>query len=896
MSTNMITKLKSKDQTGKSISMTLPAKQSDKSQVKVNDASTDKSDHTLHVNTKNINNNTNAMHHIVSEKKGSKKSLEQVQKTKEALQKKIQTGLRKKTLSTASVGSILNWGREKTNKKKHHQFGKNPPKDYEILRADFMKTLRKRGYFLNLSKESPEYQAKLKQAEKKFALRHGWRLNVHSMDQSNTDMDTSNSSIARTERMYRSFNHAFKKSKVSSPRMGSGTGANGSSKSTSMSMPLQPQRQKMFSQFLSQDLEQKFDASIKSTINDEMLLPTLLAPPDENKRKSPRNSGVHSGYFDADAVLNVNESNDVGSMAGQKRGIPAISNDSLSSSPKNTSNSSNSINSLADKADHTSSSSSSSSSSSGSGSDSDSDSDFNGNSNSDSGSSSIDEDNSSRISIPGLHQVHPNFTIKTPTSKRKSGLNKWLGTNVESRVNRSGDNYNTSIKDFLQGNKPAFDWRLGDQIGSGAHGIVYRGLNQHTGALIAIKQIPIDNIEEIQIAIVLQREVDILTNISHPNIVKYFGMEVRNNFLHLITEYVSGGSIADQLQQFGPMKESLVQRHTYQILVGLAFLHNHGVVHRDIKGQNVLVSQKGRLKLADFGAAQTFDGIGSNGSQRHALCGTPAFVAPEIILETGHDDRADIWSLGCTVVQMLTAQTPWSPLEFGSLYELLHYVAHGSTSSTGPPCSVPITPTLRDFLSLCFERDKTHRPSAKDLLQHVLLSSFQTTLHKENDIKHNGSATIDNVKVSPCSSISSTSEMITPEKIVSGNNNKNLGTSPDQLSPGLRDEDLVGLNVNQFDDVGPGSEIEVGLGCCSCFHQLPSKKTGVPTSDRHGYGSGSGSGSISMTKTRIVSSSTAKVVRARSLEETEATYATGLKARRKRQGGSGSSRKKCIVC
>ena len=139
MSTNMITKLKSKDQTGKSISMTLPAKQSDKSQVKVNDASTDKSDHTLHVNTKNINNNTNAMHHIVSEKKGSKKNLEQVQKTKEALQKKIQTGLRKKTLSTASVGSILNWGREKTNKKKHTSTSAQILKNNKMVRSNTLR-------------------------------------------------------------------------------------------------------------------------------------------------------------------------------------------------------------------------------------------------------------------------------------------------------------------------------------------------------------------------------------------------------------------------------------------------------------------------------------------------------------------------------------------------------------------------------------------------------------------------------------------------------------------------------------------------------------------------------------------------------------------------------------
>ena len=136
-------------------------------------------------------------------------------------------------------------------------------------------------------------------------------------------------------------------------------------------------------------------------------------------------------------------------------------------------------------------------------------------------------------------------------------------------------------------------------------------------------------------------------------------MEVRDNVVHLITEYASGGSIADQLSQFGSMQERLVCKHTRQIIVGLAFYILMVSSIADIKGQNILVQHR-ILKLADFGAAQTFDGIG--GGKRHALCGTPAFVAPEIILEVGHDDRADIWSLGCTIIQMLTAETPWSSL------------------------------------------------------------------------------------------------------------------------------------------------------------------------------------------------------------------------------------------
>lgn len=841
----------------------------------------------------------------VNPKKKSKKNNAQTNATKEA-----------------ANGSILNWGRETTKQK--HQFGKDPPKDYQILRVDFMKNLRKKGYFRSLDPKSTEYQAKLTRAENMFALRHGWRLNVHSMDQSNKNQEDT----GRTKRMYQSFNHAFKKSKVSSPR---------GNKSSAMSMPLRPQRQKAFSLMLAQAQYEQESAEKNSNsevngptdefINDESLLPTLLARPDENKRKSPRNTPTKVFQNTSSPVLTqnsklgklkkkkkkkkaetlssldapnakgcTNDTNETSAFAGQKRGSPA---ELSSSNTKNPNDFYQRDNSYADTSDDTSSGSGSGSGSgssgSGSGSDTDSDSD------SDSGSSSIDENSAARISIPGLHQIHPNSRGEHSVSKRKSGLQKWHGSKVETRaLQQQNADENTDIKEFLQGKKPGFEWRLGDQIGSGAHGIVYRGLNQNTGALIAVKQIPIDGVEEIQIAIVLQREVDILTDISHPNVVRYFGMEVRDNYLHLMTEYVSGGSIADQLQQFGPMNEGLVKRHTHQILVGLAFLHHHGVVHRDIKGQNVLVSQQGVLKLADFGAAQTFDGIGDGTYKKHALCGTPAFVAPEIILEVGHDDRADIWSLGCTVVQMLTAQTPWAPLEFGSLYELLHHVAYGSTSSTGPPCATPITPTLHAFLLLCFERDKTRRPAAGALLKHALMASFETSLPsfdttthvKRSDSPTTGSPTGDNVKVSPFPPrpiLPTLPKDTTPEK---NKTRASPESSPEQPSDGMQDEDLIGLNANQFDDVGPGSEIPVGFGgCCSCFHQVPSRN--VVGSSAHGQ-------IIQKTKTRIATMKATRVSNrvnsdSGTTEEREATYAQGLKARRRRQGGGGSSTGRCVV-
>jgi serine/threonine protein kinase len=405
-----------------------------------------------------------------------------------------------------------------------------------------------------------------------------------------------------------------------------------------------------------------------------------------------------------------------------------------------------------------------------------------------------------RNSTPGLHQVHPSadhlpnvsdlLTERVETmSRRESGLQVWHGRKDPDTV-VVDDEASMDVKSFLQGRSPDFNWRLGDQIGSGAHGIVFRGLNQRTGALIAVKQIPIDGIVDASVAILLQREVDILTDMNHPHVVRYYGMEVRDNLVHLITEYVSGGSIADQLHQFGAMQEGLVCRHTRQIVVGLAFLHSHGVIHRDIKGQNILVSKQGILKLADFGAAQTFDGI--SGGTKHALCGTPAFVAPEIILEVGHDDRADIWSLGCTVIQMLTAETPWTPMKFGSLYELLHNVAY---EDDRPPCNVDISIVLTEFLTLCFERNKVARPSAKELLRHKLLAGVDTDA---DSMLQRSYALNDRVKVSPSQSLDETGSIIHLQQtaaVVADKAHNNSRESP-EVSPAKGDQQDSSANIS----------------------------------------------------------------------------------------------------
>jgi serine/threonine protein kinase len=270
---------------------------------------------------------------------------------------------------------------------------------------------------------------------------------------------------------------------------------------------------------------------------------------------------------------------------------------------------------------------------------------------------------------------------------------------------------------------------LGDRIGSGAYGIVYRGLDKQTGVFLAVKEIQCGQDSMSGMTEVVS-EVQILQSLFHPNIVRYVSAAVLWDRLYIFTEWVSGGSLTQILAQFGPLPVGLVAQHTLQILKGLAYLHRQGIIHRDIKGQNILVSKDGRIKLADFGAARLL----SNITKGPALFGTPAFLAPEVITNTRSDPKADIWSLGCTIIQMLSGKTPWSPKGFNSVFALLHHVS--TTEETPPLENIPSrenTPDLESFLAQCLERDPDSRSDTSSLFLHRFVCTPQVSQKSRED-------------------------------------------------------------------------------------------------------------------------------------------------------------------
>ncbi|XP_024980353.1 mitogen-activated protein kinase kinase kinase NPK1 [Cynara cardunculus var. scolymus] len=271
-------------------------------------------------------------------------------------------------------------------------------------------------------------------------------------------------------------------------------------------------------------------------------------------------------------------------------------------------------------------------------------------------------------------------------------------------------------------------WRKGELIGCGAFGRVYMGMNLDSGELLAVKQVSVvvntASKDKTQAHIrELEEEVKLLKNLSHPNIVRYLGTAREEESLNIFLEFVPGGSISSLLGKFGSFPESVLRMYTKQLLVGLEYLHKNGIMHRDIKGANILVDNKGRIKLADFGASKKVVELATMTGAK-SMKGTPYWMAPEVILQTGHSFSADIWSVGCTVIEMATGKPPWS-----QQYQEVAALFHIGTTKAHPPIPDHLSAEAKDFLLKCLQKEPNLRPNASELLQHRFVTGEYEETH-----------------------------------------------------------------------------------------------------------------------------------------------------------------------
>eukprot|EP01060_Flectonema_neradi_P039097 TRINITY_DN847_c4_g1_i1.p1 TRINITY_DN847_c4_g1~~TRINITY_DN847_c4_g1_i1.p1 ORF type:complete len:1164 (+),score=161.34 TRINITY_DN847_c4_g1_i1:92-3583(+) len=262
------------------------------------------------------------------------------------------------------------------------------------------------------------------------------------------------------------------------------------------------------------------------------------------------------------------------------------------------------------------------------------------------------------------------------------------------------------------------DWVPIKTLGTGTYGTVSLGVVEPGGSLMAVKAITVTPDSEILDK--LRGEIRRMTRLSHPNVIKYLGEKFfpEEAKMNIFMEYVEGGSL-HEMAIVKYLSECTVARLCKQALYGLEYIHNEGVIHRDIKGANILVGNHGRVVLADFGCSKDADTSWKSGN----VAGTPSFMSPELVLSEGipeYTPIVDIWAFGCTVVEILNkGRPPWPVFEtpWAAFFHMANVYRSGGT-----PTQIPekLSPECRDFVYSTF-KPKGERPSASELLQHPYL-------------------------------------------------------------------------------------------------------------------------------------------------------------------------------
>lgn len=260
-----------------------------------------------------------------------------------------------------------------------------------------------------------------------------------------------------------------------------------------------------------------------------------------------------------------------------------------------------------------------------------------------------------------------------------------------------------------------------EKIGEGAYSNVYKGYHQNLSKIFAIKEINISihrkNIER------FKEEVKLMKNLNHNNIVKLFDTIENEDYMYLILEYCEYGDLKKFLNK-RPLKEKKVRKFMKQIVSGLKYLNSFDIYHRDLKPQNILVDKNYNLKISDFGLAKSCE----SNTLLDTICGSPMYMAPEIMKYRQYDTKADLWSLGIIFYQMLTGKPPYTANNHA---ELMENIEHKSIIF---PMSIKISNSAIDLLTKLLKKISKERMTWEELFAHEWLNNdaFETTILKSN--------------------------------------------------------------------------------------------------------------------------------------------------------------------
>ena len=341
------------------------------------------------------------------------------------------------------------------------------------------------------------------------------------------------------------------------------------------------------------------------------------------------------------------------------------------------------------------------------------------------------EEDIRKFESPALRQSTPNSNksyVSENSFLRQGSLNQDNKGEEEAQLTADLVRYNELKFNFF-GSDPVSEgvigclkrWKAGEILGIGSYAQVFKAFEVNTGELFAVKRILFNPSNKSQSMFIseLDSEIRILRGIKNKHIVKYLGSEMIQDAFCIYLEYLPGGSIARLLYNLGALPEVTVRAYLIQILKGLDYLHNNGIIHRDLKGANILLDSKGKAKLSDFGCSKQYIVADAESGFITSVKGSLPWMAPEVIKQKGYGRKADIWSVGCVALEMLTAKRPWDT-DNNHVCFMMKIVSEG----TRPEIPEQLSDEAKDFLMNCFQRDPACRKSARELLQHEFLRTL----------------------------------------------------------------------------------------------------------------------------------------------------------------------------
>lgn len=330
-------------------------------------------------------------------------------------------------------------------------------------------------------------------------------------------------------------------------------------------------------------------------------------------------------------------------------------------------------------------------------------------------SSSSSSSSALNLTVPDSNQIKrerilaaiKNLDTKIDDTKRSHRL---IGHSIDKR---NVDRIKIKIKEIT------FTWQRGIKIGQGSFGKVYTVVNNQSGELLAMKEIPLQpgDCRAVRNAV---EELKIVEGIQDEHLVRYYGIEIHREEMLIFMEFCAEGTLESIVQASdNGLPEIFVRKYTHQLVSAVSVLHAHGIVHHDIKCANIFLTDEGNcLKLGDFGSAVQIKAHVTMTGEVKEYNGTQAYMAPEVFMKSesgGHGRAADIWSLACCVIEMASGKRPW--IECDASFQIMYKVGMGEC----PNIPDSLCQDGVDFVEKCLQHDPKKRPTSNSLLSHIFI-------------------------------------------------------------------------------------------------------------------------------------------------------------------------------